>query len=122
MFTIPLCCERESQAQGRLQNPVDNPPFVSCPGRAKRAAVPLEVGWWCAAEAQEVRSSMIGAEGGGVVDKARPWARLLVDCQEGQTLLEYAITVFFVVIACIALLSALGVNVAGLFNNAGNAV
>ncbi|MBC7186086.1 MAG: Flp family type IVb pilin [Calditrichaeota bacterium] len=57
-----------------------------------------------------------------MVEKARHWTRLLVDRQEGQTLFEYAITVFFVVVACIALLSALGVNVAGLFNNAGNAV
>ncbi|MCR4437801.1 MAG: hypothetical protein NUW13_02000 [candidate division KSB1 bacterium] len=65
---------------------------------------------------------MVGAEGGGVVDKARHWVRLLVDRQEGQTLFEYAITVFFVVIACIALLSALGVNVSGLFNNASNAL
>ncbi|MDH7558991.1 MAG: Flp family type IVb pilin [bacterium] len=56
------------------------------------------------------------------MDKARHWVRLLVDRQEGQTLFEYAITVFFVVIACIALLSALGVNVSGLFNNASNAL
>lgn len=54
--------------------------------------------------------------------KAHSWARQLVDRQDGQTLFEYAITIFFIVIASIALLSALGVNITGLFNNAGTAI
>ncbi len=54
--------------------------------------------------------------------KARRWARQLVDRQDGQTLFEYAITVFFIVIACMALLSALGVNMTVIFNNSGTAI
>jgi len=65
---------------------------------------------------------VVGEEAGGVKVKARHWARQLVDRQEGQTLFEYAITIFFVVIACVALLSALGVNLTGLFTNAGAAL
>jgi Flp pilus assembly pilin Flp len=65
---------------------------------------------------------VVGEEGGGVKVKARHWARQLVGRQEGQTLFEYAITIFFVVIACVALLSALGVNLTGLFTNAGAAL
>ncbi len=58
----------------------------------------------------------------GVVDMARRWLRLLSDSQQGQTLFEYAIAVFFVVIACIALLSAVGVRLGGPFATAGGAL
>lgn len=58
----------------------------------------------------------------GVVAMARRWVRLLSDCQQGQTFFEYAITVFFIVIACIALLSALGVRLTGPLTTAGGAM
>ncbi|MDZ7380038.1 MAG: hypothetical protein ONB06_11925 [candidate division KSB1 bacterium] len=65
---------------------------------------------------------MMGRVATGVVAVVRRWVRLISDCQQGQTLFEYAITVFFVVIACVALLSALGVRVSLPLTTAGGAL
>lgn len=101
--------------------PLYNVPLVWYPGNLRSTVVSQDVGWW-RAEARKVRWSAMGRVARSVVVTAQRWVRLLSDRQEGQTLFEYAITVFFVVIACIALLSALGVRLGGPFTTAAGAL
>ena len=46
----------------------------------------------------------------------------LIRREDGQTLPEYGLIVFFVAIVCIAALTLLGVNLAALLNQIANAV
>jgi pilus assembly protein Flp/PilA len=43
--------------------------------------------------------------------------RKLARCEEGQTLTEYGLLVFFVAVAAILAVTALGVNIGALFQN-----
>jgi pilus assembly protein Flp/PilA len=43
--------------------------------------------------------------------------RRLVRCEEGQTLTEYGLLVFFIAVAAILAVTALGVNIGAVFQN-----